>query len=351
MSDIENLSKKMVKVKVGIDINKRFDKTLTALIPAHFGISRSRLRSLISLGAVKFSNGEALGNTKVKLEPGDEIIIALDSLEVSSVVPEKMKLEVLFEDDSLIVINKPAGIIVHPATGINTGTLVNGLLDHCSQLSKLGGELRPGIVHRLDKGTSGVLVIAKTDRAYLGLVAQFSSHSVHRHYVALVWGDPLGSISRLEGEKETFYEGNDVFRIDAKVGRHKFDRKKMAVKNINMGRRAVTRFRVLRKFGNLKKPIASLIECWLETGRTHQIRVHLASIGFGLIGDPVYGKKARTFGKNEHCLIKQVNNFNHQALHAKSLGFKHPINDENIFFETEVPNDFANLVELLKSNK
>ncbi|MEL6681001.1 MAG: RluA family pseudouridine synthase, partial [Pseudomonadota bacterium] len=265
----------------------RLDKALAVHAPEGAGLSRSRLRALIEAGAVSGPSG-------VVREASDAAqagIYVIEMPQPVSAVPEaeKIPLDVLHEDAALIVVNKPAGMVVHPAPGAERGTLVNALLWHCGDsLGGIGGEVRPGIVHRIDKDTSGILVVAKTDAALQGLAAQFADHSAERRYDALCWGAPGAGDPRLAGLDAVAFEPGGVIRIDAPLARHPQDRKRMAVRA--GGRRAVTRVAVHERFGPGDAPWAARISCRLETGRTHQIRVHLAHIGHGLIGDPVYGR-------------------------------------------------------------
>ncbi len=251
---------------------------------------------------------------------------------------EIIPLDVVYEDDALIVIDKPAGLVVHPGAGHATGTLVNALIAHCgASLSGIGGVARPGIVHRLDKDTSGLLVIAKTDQAHRALADQFADHGrtgeLERGYLALVWGAP----SRPHGT------------IDANVGRHPTSRTKMAVLPAGKGREAVTHWRVVETFGRGKEPVASLIECTLETGRTHQVRVHMAHIGHPLIGDPLYGQgfksKLRSLPEPLHGKLAGLNR---QALHAEELAFAHPVTGTLLKFNSPLPADLAEIVQAFK---
>jgi 23S rRNA pseudouridine1911/1915/1917 synthase len=261
-------------------------------------------------------------------------------------LPEDIPITVVFEDEHLIVVDKPAGMVVHPAPGSESGTLVNALLYHCADtLSGIGGEKRPGIVHRIDKDTSGLLVVAKSDAAHHGLAAQFKDHSIERRYLAIANGVPSKGDPRLAGISGVSFEDGGVLRIATNIARHKTDRKRMAV-TAHEGRHAITRVRVLRSLGTNR---ASLVECRLETGRTHQIRVHMSHIGHGLIGDPVYGRKKRIAvqGLSEDDATF-LSGFARQALHAATLGFEHPITGETMYFEAEIPHDMKNLGEILQ---
>jgi 23S rRNA pseudouridine1911/1915/1917 synthase len=253
---------------------------------------------------------------------------------------------VVWEDADLIVVDKPAGMVVHPAPGSPEGTLVNALIHHCgASLSGVGGERRPGIVHRIDKETSGLLVAAKTDRAHHGLAGQFAAHSVERRYLAICNGVPDQNDPRLHGIKGVGFEPGNILRIATHLDRHRTDRQRQAV-TFQSGRHAVTRARVIARLG--VPPVASLIECWLETGRTHQIRVHLAHVGHGLIGDPVYGGRRKlsqaAVGAGGQAAALA---FARQALHAATLGFDHPVTGERLRFEAPLPADMQALLAAL----
>lgn len=255
--------------------------------------------------------------------------------------PEAIPLTVVFEDAHLIVVDKPAGMVVHPAPGAWTGTLVNALLAHCGDtLSGIGGEKRPGIVHRIDKDTSGLLVVAKSDAAHQGLAAQFAAHDLERSYTALVWGRPDRRNARMAGLPAVSFEPGWV-RVETTIGRSRTDRKKMAV-NVSGGRRAVTRFHRIEDLGP-----CSLVECRLETGRTHQIRVHLTHLGHPLVGDQAYGRQRVPPASLEETAREALAQFPRQALHARTLGFVHPVTGENVQFSSELPDDLAALTGIL----
>lgn len=308
-------------------------------------MSRTRLARLLEAGAVQV-NGVAEGNPKAKVAEGDVIAINIPEAEQSHIAAEDIPLEVVFEDDDLIVINKPAGMVVHPAPGTPSGTLVNALLHHCGDsLSGVGGAKRPGIVHRIDKDTSGLLVVAKSDTAHHGLAAQFEKHSVERYYRAVVYGVPDGTDPRLRGVKGVSFEAGNIMKITTQLARHKTDRQKQAVL-FSGGRHAVTRARVVQSFGNPAG--AALVDCWLETGRTHQIRVHMAHAGHGLVGDPVYGGRRKLAAKAfSEAGIAAARAFPRQALHAAVLGFEHPVSGVMLRFEAPLPQDFVNLIQAL----
>ncbi len=324
----------------------RLDKALARDVPAEENLSRTRLARLISDGAVTV-DGIAVEDAKAKIFEGALVGITVAEAEDSHIGPEDIPLEIVYEDDDLIVINKPAGMVVHPAPGSPNGTLVNALLHHCGDdLSGVGGVKRPGIVHRIDKETSGLLVVAKSDAAHHGLAAQFEAHSVERYYRAICYGVPDANDPRLRGIKGVSFEPGNIMRLTTQLARHRTDRQKQAVL-FHGGRHAVTRARIVEVFGTPGG--LSLIECWLETGRTHQIRVHMAHAGHGLVGDPVYGGKrklaARAFTTEA---VEAVQAFPRQALHAAVLGFEHPVTGEMLRFEAPLPQDMAELLENLR---
>lgn len=317
----------------------RLDKWLSEAIPA---LSRSRAKSLIEAGALRV-NDAVETDPRAKVRAGGVYALDLPPLEPATPEPEDIALDILFEDADLIVLNKPAGMAVHPAPGTWTGTLVNALLWHCGDtLPGIGGVQRPGIVHRLDKDTSGVMVVAKSEAAHVGLVQTFQAHDIDRVYHALTRGAPRP----LSG------------MVDAAIARATSDRKKMAVTRHEApgARHAITHYRALETFGELAKgtgqPAAALIECRLETGRTHQIRVHMAHLGCSLIGDPVYGRhrgiKAYGSGPDFDHATQTARKLTRQALHARRLGFAHPVSGEPMQFETDPPEDFRTLLAALR---
>ncbi|WP_299884852.1 RluA family pseudouridine synthase [uncultured Ruegeria sp.] len=323
----------------------RLDKALSRDVPVEENLSRTRLTRLIESGAVQI-DGVDVHDPKFKVSEGAMVKIVVAEAEDSHIGPEDIPLDVVYEDADLIVVNKPAGMVVHPAPGSPNGTLVNALLHHCGDdLSGVGGVKRPGIVHRIDKETSGLLVVAKSDAAHHGLAAQFEAHSVERYYRAICYGVPDANDPRLRGVKGVSFEPGNIMRLTTQLARHKADRQKQAVL-FHGGRHAVTRARVVETFG---KPAGlALIECWLETGRTHQIRVHMAHAGHGLVGDPIYGGRrklaGRPFGDKTADAVKA---FPRQALHAAILGFEHPVSGEILRFEAELPADMKNLIARL----
>jgi 23S rRNA pseudouridine1911/1915/1917 synthase len=310
------------------EAGERLDRVLAARVAE---LSRSRHKALILAGRVAI-DGATIRDPGHRVNAGATIVLDLPPAEDVAVAPENIPLDVVFEDADLIVIDKPAGLVVHPAAGNWTGTLVNALVAHCGEsLSGVGGVKRPGIVHRLDKDTSGLIVVAKTDRAHRALSRQFADHgrsgALRRGYLAFVWGVP-------ERPRGT---------IDKPIGRHPRVRDKMAVRT--GGRPAVTHWEVLERYrGNEGAPVASLIACRLETGRTHQIRVHLASIGHPLLGDAVYGggfkTKANQLGDDARAALDALGR---QALHAYLLGIEHPSQGTNLEFRAELPDDLLRL--------
>lgn len=328
-------------------LSDRLDKALALCAPEQAALSRSRLAKLIAEGAVRGPSGPVTDG-KARAESGD-YLVEIGAPETLEARPEAIPLAIAYEDDELIVVDKPAGMVVHPAPGAPSGTLVNALLHHCADsLSGIGGAARPGIVHRIDKETSGLLVVAKTDRAHQGLARQFADHSAHRRYLALAHGliDPADA--RLRGLPGLGFEPGGVLRIATLLGRHPTDRQRQAVSFQN-GRHAVTRARLLETFGT--PPAVMLVECRLETGRTHQIRVHMAHAGLGLVGDPVYGgnrrASARALGDDAAAAVAA---FPRQALHAAELGFQHPVSGEALAFSSPPPPDMAGLLAKLRGD-
>ncbi|MFD1797677.1 RluA family pseudouridine synthase [Paracoccus aurantiacus] len=329
-------------------VNERLDKALADLAPQEAALSRSRLSRLIADGAVSDENNGPVTTPKTRVSPGQVFRIVLPAAAPVDTLPQNIPLNVVFEDDDLIVIDKPAGMVVHPAPGSPDGTLVNALLHHCAgDLSGIGGEARPGIVHRIDKDTSGLLVAAKSDRAHHGLAAQFEAHSADRAYLALAHGVIDPSDPRLRGTRGVSFEPGGVLRISSRLDRHPGDRQKQAVFfDGERGRHAVTRARLLEEFG--APPSAMLVECRLETGRTHQIRVHMAHAGLGLIGDPVYGGARKASARALGDAAQSVQNFPRQALHAARLGFAHPVSGAELEFTSPLPADMQDLLASLR---
>jgi 23S rRNA pseudouridine1911/1915/1917 synthase len=340
----------ILTVVLGENPPARLDKALAAAVPEDAALSRSRLARLIAEGAVR-RGGVAVTDGKAPVRPGEAFEIALPAAEAAEARAEAIDLVVVHEDADLIVIDKPAGMVVHPGAGNPAGTLVNALLHHCGEsLTGIGGERRPGIVHRIDKDTSGLLVAAKTERAHQGLSAQFAAHTVERHYTAIVHGLPDPADPRLRGVPGVAWEGGRVLRIATHLARHPTDRQRQAVAAAGAAgaRHAVTRVRVVEAFG--APPVAALIDCRLETGRTHQIRVHMAHAGHALVGDPVYGgrRRARRAALGAGAAAA-VDAFPRQALHAATLGFTHPVTGAALRFASPLPPDMADLVALLRA--
>lgn len=336
---------------------QRLDKWLAAAAPE---LSRSRVQALISDGAVTL-DGAAVSDVKQKVRAGVVYKLAMPEPEDAEPRPEDLPLDVLFEDEHLIVLNKPAGMVVHPAPGAPSGTLVNALLHHCAgSLSGIGGVARPGIVHRLDKDTSGVMVAAKSEIAHNGLAALFEVHMIERAYLAVTRGAPRPLVGRIEN----------------RIARSETDRKKMAVVKERptsiqrgfededdsyerplKGRVAITNYKVLEQFGKVDATsglaAATLTECRLETGRTHQIRVHMAHLGAPILGDPTYGKfrglKLAGSGPQVDAAQVAARAMTRQALHAAVLGFEHPVTGEELRFQTDPPEDMQALLAALRA--
>ena len=295
----------------------RLDKALAELLPE---LSRERLKSLIVEGEVT-TDGRTL-NPSVKVAAGQLYAVNIPAPAEAEAIAQDIPLNIVHEDADLIVVHKPAGLVVHPAAGNLDGTLVNALLHHCrGELSGIGGVARPGIVHRIDKDTSGLLVVAKSDRAHEGLAQQFKAHSIDRLYAAIVYGLPQPSAGT----------------VDTWIGRSDADRKKMAVHREGRGKHAVTHYRMIERLAG-----AALVECKLETGRTHQVRVHMAHLGHPLIGDPVYSRDRKGFKT-----ILETLRFKRQALHAKRLGFIHPLTGQKLSFDSALPTDMQELLSEL----
>jgi 23S rRNA pseudouridine1911/1915/1917 synthase len=308
--------KTLIHARIAADASGwRLDRALAAAVPT---LSRERLKALISAGAVTGPEGALVRDPAVKAVPGAVYEVAVPEPKPAHNLPQNIALDIVHEDEHLLVVDKPAGMVVHPAAGNFEGTLVNALLHHCAgRLSGIGGVARPGIVHRIDKDTSGLLVVAKTDVAHEGLAAQFARHSVHRAYLAVVAGRPVPPSGT----------------VDAPLARSAANRKKMAIVEGARGKRAVTHYRVVQTLRE-----AALVECRLQTGRTHQVRVHMASIGHPLIGDPVYGRT-----RPAHRELLKSLRFYRQALHAAELGFVHPVSKENLTFKSPLPSDIQEL--------
>jgi 23S rRNA pseudouridine1911/1915/1917 synthase len=308
------------------DAGSRLDIVLTKLLPE---LTRSNLKKIIELNQVKINN-IIINSPSKKLKINDNIEINLLPKQEIKIEPYKTKLNIVFEDKDILVINKPAGMVVHPGAGNYTKTLVNALIYKYKKLSDLNGSTRPGIVHRIDKETSGLLVVAKNNKAHAHLGKQFNDHSITRTYQALVWG----VLRPLSG------------RIETLIGRSRKNRQLMSVTEIT-GKKAVTNYSTLKVFDIKDIPKISFVECQLETGRTHQIRVHMAYKGNSLLGDQQYGKKNLKFKKLNEEFAEKLKVLNRQALHAKNLGFIHPTTNKFISFESELPADFKKILNLL----
>jgi 23S rRNA pseudouridine1911/1915/1917 synthase len=305
------------------DQGQRIDR-LIALRLGH--LSRSRVKSLIEGGHIRL-DGATIANPSAKVKPGQMITVTVPPVIEGIPAAQSIPLEIVYEDDQVLVIDKPAGLVVHPAPGNPDATLVNAVLAHCGDtLQGIGGVRRPGIVHRLDKETSGLMVVAKTAHAHALLSAAFAERTIERAYQAVVWGVP----SPRDGV------------IDRPIGRHPTNRQKMAV--VAAGKPAVTAYRTIRPLGIL----ASLIECRLKTGRTHQIRVHMTDIGHSLVGDPVYGRTPGSVRRREEPWAIALAGFPRQALHAYLLGFAHPTRGQMMRFESRLPQDIATLLSSLE---
>ena len=332
---MQDVSGEEVEWQVVVDAKEAGDRLDGVLARGLSAFSRSRVKDLIVAGAVSI-NGQTVDEPKYKVKIDEVITLLAPAPEEAEPTPEDIPLDILFEDEHLIVINKPVGMVVHPAVGNLTGTLVNALLFHCGDsLVGIGGVKRPGIVHRLDKDTSGVMVAAKTDKAHKHLSEQFADHGrtgpLHRAYTAYVWGST-------ESARGT---------VDAPLGRDANARLKQAVRKD--GREAITHYAVEARYGDEGWDITR-VTCALETGRTHQIRVHMAHIGHPLIGDPEYGASFRTKANLlEEPARSTVNRFPRQALHAYLLAFEHPRTGEVMEFETDMPDDMQELLEALRS--
>ena len=308
--------------------NLRLDKYLASKLKK---LTRSQIKKIILSKNVSM-NREAISSPAQKIKCGDSIEILIIESRVDNIEPQKMDLNIVHEDKELIIVNKPSGMVVHPGAGNREGTLVNGLLYLCKKnLSNLNGSSRPGIVHRIDKETSGLLVVAKNNFSHANLSKQFSDHTIKRKYLALIWG----VIRPLNG------------KITTLLSRSKKNRQLMSVSE-RSGKKAITNYKTISVFSGKEIPKISLVECVLETGRTHQIRVHLSHKGNGLVGDKKYGKKKLGFKKINKKFEKILLNFQRQALHAKSLGFIHPRKNDLVNFDSKLPQDFKKMLDFLE---
>lgn len=311
----------------GVRLDRWITDQLTTLDVA--GVSRSRIKQLIQSGYLCIAD-QQVTDPSAAVKKDAEYLLTIPPAQTAEPQPEAIPLNILFEDEHLIVLNKPVGMVVHPAPGTPSGTLVNALLHHCGDsLTGIGGVMRPGIVHRLDKDTSGVMVAAKTQQAHQGLSELFAAHNLDRRYIAVVWG----LLKQAEGE------------VDAPLGRHKTDRKKQAVQP--NGKEARTQYRLIRHL----PPYASVVECQLHTGRTHQIRVHMTSLNHGLIGDPVYGRPMRLSqmpDQPSRDLLHDLRLFPHQALCATQLGFTHPVTGAYLDMKIEPSDEIQQLISRIE---
>jgi 23S rRNA pseudouridine1911/1915/1917 synthase len=298
---------------------ERLDRALTAALP---DLTRSRVKALIESRRVTLADGPTVEEPSRKVKKGERFVVDIPAPEPAEPAAQALDLDILYEDKDLLVLNKPAGLVVHPAPGNPDHTLVNALIAHCGEsLSGIGGVRRPGIVHRLDKDTSGVMVVAKNDNTHHALSKLFAAHDLTRIYKALVWGGPLAKSGLIETQ----------------IDRHPIDRKRMAVRRSG-GKHAITEYWLEKRYGPPLKPIASLMGAKLGTGRTHQVRVHLSHLGCPVVGDPLYGRKRNGPGPESLKLFKR------QALHAAVLEFIHPRTKEALSFATELPQDMKKLV-------
>ena len=309
--------------------NPRLDKFLAAKFN---DITRTQIKKIIISKNLSINN-KIVSSPSQKVRIGDKISFSISENKNEYIKPEKIKIDIVYEDNDLIVLDKPSGIVVHPGAGNKSGTLVNGLVYHYNKnLSDLNGIYRPGIVHRIDKETSGLIVVAKNNFSHAKLAKQFSDHTIKRKYLALIWG----VLRPLKG------------KIITLISRSKKNRQLMAVSEIS-GKKAITNYKTLKVFANDEIPKISLVECVLETGRTHQIRVHLSHKGNGLIGDKKYGKQKKMKFKKINKKVEEVlKSFNRQALHAQNLGFTHPSKNRQIEFGSKLPQDFKKILDILK---
>ncbi|MGB9627750.1 MAG: RluA family pseudouridine synthase [Thermodesulfobacteriota bacterium] len=306
------------------DQGKRLDQFLSE---SHLNLSRSQAKRLIQEKKVFLNQKEAKPSSH--LRAGDIVSGIIPEPKPIPLQPQPLPITILYEDPSLIVVDKPPGMVVHPAYGNPSGTLVNALLYHCKDMEGIKGSLRPGIVHRLDKGTSGVMVVAKNDQAYDQLTKQFKNRTVEKSYLAIVYGR---------------FDQDEGF-IDTPIGRHSTQRKRMSTRT-KKGRQAVTHWRVVERFGHF-----TLLEVSPHTGRTHQIRVHLSSIGHPLLGDPLYGRKGRPGALDDPLLREYLKRMNRQALHSHRLGLTHPQTGERVHFVAPIPEDMSNMLSILRKHE
>ena len=322
------MKKDIIKLRVKTEEKNRLDLYLAKNLE---NLSRSQIKKIIMAGHLKI-NDQTITEPSKKISIGDSILLEIANIKKDKIFPQKVGFEIIHEDEDIVLINKPPGLVVHPGAGNLDHTLVNGLLYlFKNNLSDLGGNIRPGIVHRIDKGTSGVIVVAKNNYCHSKLSSQFEKHTIKRKYEALIWG----VLRPLNG------------KIENKIGRSNYNRQKMAVR-INKGKKAITNYKTIKVFQNKNVPTISLVELILETGRTHQIRVQMAHKGNPVLGDKIYGGQKLKFKNIDLELEKKIKSFDRQALHAKYLEFFHPKNGNIVKYQANQPEDFKNLIDILK---
>ena len=322
------MKKDIIKLRVKTEEKNRLDLYLAKNLE---NLSRSQIKKIIVAGHLKV-NDRTIKEPSKKISIGDSILLEIANIKKDKIFPQKVSFEIIHEDEDIVLINKPPGLVVHPGAGNLDHTLVNGLLYlFKNNLSDLGGDIRPGIVHRIDKDTSGVIVVAKNNYCHSKLSSQFEKHTIKRKYEALIWG----VLRPLNG------------KIENKIGRSNYNRQKMAVR-INKGKKAITNYKTIKVFQNKNVPTISLVELILETGRTHQIRVQMAHKGNPVLGYKIYGGQKLKFKNIDLELEKKIKSFNRQALHAKYLEFFHPKNGNVVKYQANQPEDFKNLIDILK---
>jgi len=322
------MKKDIIKLRVKTEEKNRLDLYLAKNLE---NLSRTQIKKIIMAGHLKI-NDQTITEPSKKISIGDSILLEIANIKKDKIFPQKVGFEIIHEDEDIVLINKPPGLVVHPGAGNLDHTLVNGLLYlFKNNLSDLGGDIRPGIVHRIDKDTSGVIVVAKNNYCHSKLSSQFEKHTIKRKYEALIWG----VLRPLNG------------KIENKIGRSNYNRQKMAVR-INKGKKAITNYKTIKVFQNKNVPTISLVELILETGRTHQIRVQMAHKGNPVLGDKIYGGQKLKFKNIDLELEKKIKSFNRQALHAQYLEFFHPKNGNIVKYQANQPEDFKNLIDILK---
>jgi 23S rRNA pseudouridine1911/1915/1917 synthase len=322
------MKKDIIKLRVKTEEKNRLDLYLAKNLE---NLSRTQIKKIIMTGHLKI-NDQTITEPSKKISIGDSILLEIANIKKDKIFPQKVGFEIIHEDEDIVLINKPPGLVVHPGAGNLDHTLVNGLLYlFKNNLSDLGGDIRPGIVHRIDKDTSGVIVVAKNNYCHSKLSSQFEKHTIKRKYEALIWG----VLRPLNG------------KIENKIGRSNYNRQKMAVR-INKGKKAITNYKTIKVFQNKNVPTISLVELILETGRTHQIRVQMAHKGNPVLGDKIYGGQKLKFKNIDLELEKKIKSFNRQALHAQYLEFFHPKNGNIVKYRANQPEDFKNLIDILK---